>query len=87
MDDYTRNSPFALVFFGDGQAAFLARNWDALLSKLKSALWDGAGSPPYWDDLIGEMSKPDEWANDDFGPWHYTTDIGEGRITIYRLTE
>ena len=88
MDDFTRNSPFALVFVGDGgPAAFLARNWDALLARLKSQLWDGGGQPPCWDEMVDDMSDPDAWDTDDFGPWHYTTDLGEGRMTVYRLTQ
>jgi hypothetical protein len=86
VDDFFKHSRFAVIFSGEAPAAYVVQGWDAALAKTKEGLWDGDDEPEWLAEMLAEIADEDSWQRDDYGPWHYTTEIGETcRLRVYRI--
>lgn len=87
IDDYIKGSRFVVILSGDGPFARLAVGWDAMIKLAMASLWDGDDLPPWLVQVEDEIRDGDRWARDRYGPFHFTTDLGEARLTIYRIQD
>lgn len=85
LNDYTRNSRFAIILTGDGDIALVADGWQKMLQALRGHLFDGNEPPSYWTDMISDMHDEENWSHDNYGMFHYGTRVGAGRLNVYRV--
>jgi len=87
MDDYTRNSRFAVVFTGDEPACYVVQGFDATLKRIRDEIQGEEDGEP-WEGFMKDLSEPNEWAHDDFGPWSFSTEFGDGNhLRIFRVSD
>lgn len=86
-DDFTRSSRFVVIFHGDGPFCQVAEGWAAMLRLVTESMWDGDDLPDYLEELKGEIGDVDQWGRDDDGPFHFTADLGEISLAIYRIQD
>jgi len=84
MDDYFRGSLFAIVFRGDEPACYVVHGWTQTLAKIREEIaGDGATEP--WDGFAENLNDPDSWQHNDFGPFAYQAEFGDGgNLQIFR---
>jgi hypothetical protein len=86
VDEFIKSCRFVVIFQGDAPVVRVAQGWDGMLAAVKGELGEPEGEPSYWDHLTEEIGDPESWSHDDYGVWHYHTEIGDGGwLNIYRV--
>jgi hypothetical protein len=87
MDDFLKDARYVVVFTGDESICFVIQGFDATLEKIRDEIQGEEEGEP-WEGFTDTLSDPEEWCKDDFGPWSYQTDFGDGgRLRIFRVHE
>jgi hypothetical protein len=87
MDDYFKNSRFSIVFTGDTPACYVVRGFGAALKKIRDEIQGQEDGEP-WEGFTDNLSDQEEWSTDDFGPWSYQTEFGDGGyLRIFRVSD
>ena len=87
MDDFFKNSRFAIIFTGDEPVCYVVRGWDATVRKISEEIGGDPNGEP-WEGFSEGLSDPEEWTTNDFGPWSYQVEFGDGgHLWIYRVRD
>lgn len=89
LDDFDRNSRYAVIFDGNTEFATSVDGWAAMIDVLKAELWGGEEEGPgYWDEMVESMEDEENWSRSPFGRFSWNTEIGDGCfLKVYRLND
>ncbi len=84
MDDYFKGSLFAIVFRGDEPACHVVHGWTQTLARIRKEI-TGDGTTEPWEGFTETLNDPENWSHNDFGPFAYQTEFGDGgNLQIFR---